>query len=144
LGTQESEKADAQTSPYEEALMLYQHGSYVEAAAKLLTSLSKSGKGHAKATALLARVYANQGKLGEALQWCETSIAADKLNPACHYLRAVILQEQGSIEEATLSLNRAYIWISVSCSLILPWAISRRIKANSRNQRSTLKMLSPY
>jgi chemotaxis protein methyltransferase CheR len=72
-----------------------------------LTSLSQNGEGQAKATALLARVYANQGKLGEALQWCEKSIAADKLNAACHYLHAVILQEQGSVDEATLSLNRA-------------------------------------
>ncbi len=106
-GTQKSEKDDAQFSPYEEALTLYQQGSYTQAADKLLLSLSQEGEGQAKAAALLARVYANEGRLGEALQWCETSIAADKLNAACHYLHAVILQERGSIKEATLSLNRA-------------------------------------
>jgi chemotaxis protein methyltransferase CheR len=105
--TQESGKPDAQSSPYEEALMLYQQGSYTEAADKLLLSLSQEGEEQPQAAALLARVYANQGKLGEALQWCEKSIAADKLDAACHYLHAVILQEQGSIKEAALSLNRA-------------------------------------
>jgi chemotaxis protein methyltransferase CheR len=87
--------------------MLYQQGSYTEAADKLLLSLSQEGEEQPQAAALLARVYANQGKLGEALQWCEKSIAADKLDAACHYLHAVILQEQGSIKEAALSLNRA-------------------------------------
>ncbi len=148
LGTQESEKADAQTSPYEEALMLYQHGSYVEAAAKLLTSLSKNGKGHAKATALLARVYANQGKLGEALQWCETSIAADKLNPACHYLRAVILQEQGSIEEATLSLNRAlYLdqrFVLAHFALGNLAAHQGKLKESKKHFKNALSLLSEF
>lgn len=105
--TQESGKPEAQTSPYEEALMLYQQGSYREAADKLLLSLSQESEEQPKEAALLARVYANQGKLEEALQWCEKSIAEDKLDAACHYLHAVILQEQGSIKEAALSLNRA-------------------------------------
>jgi len=60
-----------------------------------------------RATALWARDLANQGKLVEALAWCEKALAADKLDPACHYLRAAILQEQGEVEGAAVSLRRA-------------------------------------
>lgn len=55
----------------------------------------------------LARSCANQGRLSEALTWCEQAIAADKLNPAHQYLRATILQEQGRHDIAIQSLMRA-------------------------------------
>jgi len=55
---------------------------------------------------LLARAYANQGNLVEALVWCERAIEVDKVNPANHYLRASILQEQGRIEEAAGALRQ--------------------------------------
>jgi chemotaxis protein methyltransferase CheR len=54
----------------------------------------------------MARTYANQGKLSEALQWCERAIAADKVNPRFHYLLATIEQERGQIEEAISALKR--------------------------------------
>ena len=56
---------------------------------------------------IMARDCANQGRLGEALEWCEQAIAADKLNPAHHYLLATILQEQGRHDTAIQSLMRA-------------------------------------
>ena len=55
----------------------------------------------------LARALANQGKLAEALIWCDRWIAAEKLNAAGHYLRAVVLLEQGDPEQARRSLQRA-------------------------------------
>jgi len=55
----------------------------------------------------MARDCANQGRLGEALEWCEQAISADKLNPAHHYLLATILQEQGQHSAAIQSLMRA-------------------------------------
>ena len=55
----------------------------------------------------LARVLANQGKLAEALTWCDRWIAAEKLNAAGHYLRAVVLLEQDDPEPARRSLQRA-------------------------------------
>ena len=55
----------------------------------------------------MARDCANQGRLDEALAWCEKAIAADKLNPAQHYLMATILQEQGKHDNAIQSLMRA-------------------------------------
>jgi chemotaxis protein methyltransferase CheR len=55
----------------------------------------------------LARSCANQGRLSEALVWCEQAIAVDKFNPAQHYLLATILQEQGQYDDAIQSLKRA-------------------------------------
>jgi chemotaxis protein methyltransferase CheR len=55
----------------------------------------------------MARSCANQGRLSEALEWCEKAIAADKLNPLHHYLSATILQEQGQHDIAIQSLIRA-------------------------------------
>jgi len=146
--TQESEKADAQSSPYEEALTLFQQGSYTEAADKLLLSLSQEGEDQPKAAALLARVYANQGKLGEALQWCEKSIAADKVHAASHYLRAVILQEQGSVEEATLSLKRAlYLdqrFVLAHFALGNLTAHQGKLKESQKHFENALSLLSAY
>jgi chemotaxis protein methyltransferase CheR len=54
----------------------------------------------------LARALANQGKLAEALIWCDRWIAADKLDAAAHYLRAVVLLEQGDLVQSHRSLRR--------------------------------------
>lgn len=55
----------------------------------------------------MARDFADQGKLDEALDWCGQAISADKMNPAHHYLLATILQEQGRHDDAIQSLMRA-------------------------------------
>ena len=55
----------------------------------------------------MARSCANQGRLAEAMNWCEKAIASDKLNPASHYLLATIQQEQGQGGAAAQSLKRA-------------------------------------
>jgi chemotaxis protein methyltransferase CheR len=54
-----------------------------------------------------ARACADEGRLAEAIGWCEQAIAADKLNPAHYFLLAAICQEQGQIERAERSLGRA-------------------------------------
>jgi chemotaxis protein methyltransferase CheR len=90
---------------YEEALSLYRQGCYGEALDKIRALLSQNHR-HVKAIALMSRTLANQGKLSEALQWCERAIAADKLNPRFHYLLATIEQERGQIEEAISALKR--------------------------------------
>jgi chemotaxis protein methyltransferase CheR len=90
----------------EESLELYQQGRYEEAAQLLIAQVSANAN-NAPAMLLLARVYANQGKLSPALEWCEKAIAADKMTACAHYLRATILLEQGLPEEAIGSLRRA-------------------------------------
>ena len=54
-----------------------------------------------------ARACADEGRLAEAIEWCDKAIAVDKLNPAHYYLLAVICQEQGQSGTAERSLGRA-------------------------------------
>jgi len=54
-----------------------------------------------------ARACAGEGRLAQAVEWCEKAIAADKLNPAHYYLLAAIEQERGQSENAERSLGRA-------------------------------------
>lgn len=91
---------------YAEASALYEKGRYEDATQELLLLLAQQ-PGDSKWMALLARAYANQGKLTEAVGWCEKAVAADKLNPAGHVLHANILQEQGAIPEAMRALQCA-------------------------------------
>ncbi len=90
---------------YEHALAHYDRGSYAEAASALLTWLEASPL-DADAMALLARAYANRGRLEEARTWSEKAISTDKLRPAFHYLRGAILQEQGDEPGAADALRR--------------------------------------
>jgi len=60
-----------------------------------------------KTMAQLARVFANQGRLIEAQEWCKKAIVVDKLNPGLYYLLSTILQEQDQVEEAIVALKRA-------------------------------------
>jgi chemotaxis protein methyltransferase CheR len=56
---------------------------------------------------LMARTLANEGKLADALTWCDRVVAAANLDPAGHFLRANVLHEQGDMEEAARSYRRA-------------------------------------
>ncbi|MBI2354348.1 MAG: chemotaxis protein CheR [Deltaproteobacteria bacterium] len=103
----------AEPSPYEEAMTLYRQGSYGEAADRLSGLLlhgEASGEAlpmFGKAASLLARTLANKGDIGMALEWTEKAIAVDKLNAELYYLRATILQEQGSVSPTIASLKQA-------------------------------------
>jgi chemotaxis protein methyltransferase CheR len=93
-------------SSYALALSQYEQGNYTGATEILLELVSDNEEG-LKATVLLARAFANQGELKEALKWCDKAVTSDKLVPFLHYLRATILQEQGSSEDAANALKRA-------------------------------------
>ena len=89
----------------QEATALYEGGCYPEAVEKTEKLLSQNPS-HSKGLALLARIYANWGKLDKALEWCEKAITAEKLHAGYHYLMSNILQELGRTEDAVVSLNR--------------------------------------
>lgn len=103
--------------PHEAATTLYGEGRYTEATDVLLGWISQSPPAPPPATApytwnpgllaLLTRALANQGRHAEALTWSEHWIEADKVDPAAHYLQAVILQETGAHEAARRCLQRA-------------------------------------
>ena len=97
---------------YQEALTLYDKGRYEEAAEKLNRLLSDGKMGNnvllvPEQMALLAKAYANMGKLDEAKKWCEQAVQTEKLHPDYHYLLATIYQEQGLVEEPIKSLRHA-------------------------------------
>lgn len=91
---------------YAVAESFYQQGRYAEVAHTLVSALTRHGP-DPKAFSLLVRALANQGQLADALAWCNRWVAADKVDPAGHYLRAVILLEQGDPAQARASLQRA-------------------------------------
>jgi chemotaxis protein methyltransferase CheR len=59
----------------------------------------------AQAVGIEARRLADRGKLGEALERCDTALACEKLNPSLYYLKASILQELGRPAEAEQALQ---------------------------------------
>jgi len=91
---------------YESAAELYRQGLY-PAAAAVLTELSRRGAVPGVAVQMLIRSHANQGRLSEALHLCDEALKSNKLDPALHHLRAEILEGQGDLGEARVSLERA-------------------------------------
>ena len=98
--------AEARHTPYAAAASLFDEGRYGEAAEMLLASFTEHTR-DPEAFSLLARALANQGRLADALAWCDRWIAADKLDAAGHYVRAAILLERGQHGDARRSLQRA-------------------------------------
>ncbi len=85
---------------------LYQRGRYEDAADTLTTGFADRPM-EPEACSLLARALANQGRLAEALDCCVRWVAGAKLDPAAHYLRAIVLLELGDPGQARVSLRRA-------------------------------------
>lgn len=98
--------AEPQSEVMGAAEALYREGRYGEAATTVLAAFG-ANPAAPEACSLLARAMANQGKLADALTWCDRWVAAHKLDPAAHYLRAIVLLEQGEITPARASLQRA-------------------------------------
>ena len=101
-----SEDPGSPAVSFGQAAALYEQRRY-EDLEQIITALLSEDGDHASAMLLLARAYANQGKLNAALLWCDKAIAADKMAARAYYLRASILQEQGSIPEVLLALKQA-------------------------------------
>lgn len=91
-----------------EAHSLYAAGRYAEAAeaAGAFLTASAGRVPASEAYSLLIRALANQRRLDEAQAWCERWVAAAKLQPAAHYLHAVVLLERGDAAQARASLQR--------------------------------------
>lgn len=98
---------------YEHAHALYEQGHYEHAVSLLLPGCHAGGDAASplplsiQACALLARIYANQGQLTEAQQWCEQALHQEQSDPALHYLRATIFLEQERLPEAVHAFREA-------------------------------------
>ncbi len=121
--------------PYATASAFYQHSQYAEASEILLASLDLDRPHAAETLSLLTRALANQGKLTEALAWCNRWVAADKLNPSGHYLRAVVFQELGDDGQARRSLLRA---VYLDPDFVLAhFALGNLARNDSQNDRAS-------
>ncbi|MFV3074545.1 CheR family methyltransferase [Niveispirillum fermenti] len=89
----------------DEATRLYQKGENAGAIALLLADPALADD--ARAQTLLARLYANEGQLDLAADWCRRALLIDRLSAERHYLLAMIRQECGDARGATESLKRA-------------------------------------
>ncbi len=64
---------------------------------------------------LRAQILANRGELTEALAWCDRAISGDVLNPTHRFLRAMVAEELGRLDEAkrfleqTLYLDKDFV-----------------------------------
>ena len=108
--TPERPPAEGECSPsrFAAAESLYAAGQYADAAALLQLVAGQTDAEHrVAALALLTRALANLGRVDEALAASERWIDADKLDPAAHYLHAMVLQELGDRTRARTSLQRA-------------------------------------
>ncbi len=101
-----------------------------------------------KMDATLISDYANQGKLNDAIKWCEKAISSDKLNPHYHYLLSTILIEQGRVEDAVKSLKRT---IYLDNNYILAYFIlgnlmfrSGELKTSKKYFGNAIELLSNY
>lgn len=146
VAEEELKKERPAATPYEEALSLFTAGRYHEAS----TVLEKNSEASEEAgsCALLARIYANQGRLEDARSWCEKAAASDKLNPAYHYLLATIMLEQGEAAKASASLKKS-LYLDPKFVLgyfVLGSILSRNGDTESamKNFKNALDLLSSY
>jgi len=89
-------------SIYKENIKSYTQGDYAE----VINNLQNDNK-TVEEKILLIRAYANRGNLIEALNLCQKTIEANKLDPRLHYLYAILLQENNQLIDAVASLKRA-------------------------------------
>jgi chemotaxis protein methyltransferase CheR len=90
----------------ERASDLFQQG-LCEEAVEVLRSLLCVAPENGDVLTLLARSYANLGRLPLARQWCEKAIRADRLDPTRHFLLATIMEEQGDPRAAQRAFRQA-------------------------------------
>ena len=96
---------------YQEALSLYEMGRYEESAKKLsllLSDVENNGGDFllsSESMALLAKAFANLGRLEKAIKWSRQAVNTEKLNPGHHHLLSTIYQEQGDIKGSIRSLK---------------------------------------
>ena len=124
-----------------ECKTLYEQGRYALAEAQARLFLSEHPH-DVVVLSLMARIYANQGKLDEALVWCERAIAANRLNAGGYYLFATIQEERGEVGEAIKALRRAlYLEPDFVLAHFALGSLSRRQGKQSEAEKHFANML---
>jgi chemotaxis protein methyltransferase CheR len=97
---------DATPATYAQAVRALQNKQYGEAE-RYLSEVLAEQPDHAPAHALLANIFANLQALPEAHAQLETSLRIDPMLADAHYLRAMLLLEEGRTADAQQSLRAA-------------------------------------
>jgi chemotaxis protein methyltransferase CheR len=85
---------------------MFQSGKMGEAV-KRLEQLAEQAPTDFRAPYLLAKIFASRIRWPEAERWIDVAIANRELVPEAHYLRGIVLQEQGRLEEALEAFRRS-------------------------------------
>ncbi|MDZ5648650.1 CheR family methyltransferase [Nitrospirillum sp. BR 11828] len=113
---------------------LYDLGRYGDAVEGLEARLAAAPADEA-AMLLLARCYANQGRLAEAAHWCQGVLNHNRVSAEAHHLLAMIQQERGDAAAAVLSLQRALFLAPQSIATHLAMANLARSQGRTRDAR---------
>lgn len=100
------EVSDEASASYSDAVRAVQHELYDDAERYLVEVLSQYPN-HAQAHALLANIFANRRALPEAQAHLDTALRLDPLLADAHYLRAMLMLEEGRRADAQQALRNA-------------------------------------
>lgn len=92
--------------PIDEAFALFERGQSGEAINRLET-LAAGSPNDFRAPYLLAKIFASKVRFPEAERWIDVAIGNRELAPEAHYLRGIVLQEQGRLEEGLEAFRRS-------------------------------------
>ena len=92
--------------PVEEAFALFERGHSGEAINRLEKLAAESPTDH-RAPYLLAKIFASKLRFSEAESWIDLALKNRELIPEAHYLRGIVLQEQGRLEDALEAFRRS-------------------------------------
>ena len=88
------------------AFALWRTGRGADAAAERLTALAGVAPSDPWPLYLLGKVCANERRLDEALEWADRALERDGVFAPGHYLRGLVLDEQGDLRAATDAARR--------------------------------------
>ncbi|MBB6251031.1 CheR family methyltransferase [Nitrospirillum iridis] len=126
--------AVAPTPTLDHCRALYDQGRYGEAVDGLEALLAMAPADDA-AMLLLARTYANQGRLADAAHWCQGVLDHNRVSAEAHHLLAMIQQERGDTAAAATSLQRALFLAPHSIATHLAMANLARGEGRTRDAR---------
>jgi tetratricopeptide (TPR) repeat protein len=84
----------------------YQNGKF-DISLNLALSILKKNPKHNLTIKILGSIYEQQDKLDESLKMYQKSLALDNNDPEAHNNLGLVLQKQGRLQEAMLSLKKA-------------------------------------
>lgn len=96
----------APANAVDEAFAVFESGRSGEAINRLEALAAESPKDY-RPPYLLAKIFASRIKFPEAERWIDVAIGNRELAPEAHYLRGIVLQEQGRLEEALEAFRRS-------------------------------------